>query len=313
MNGSERWESLRFSCFDTVNEIRILHRDRTPLMRSAALCGRSHRLFSRFLPDSDLYRISHSGGAPVRAAAETLELLALAEYYRAATGGAFTPAAGTLSELWGFGGTPAVPPPEQCRRAAQAVRGAVIELSGTTVRCPAGVVLDVGGIAKGYAADKVARLLAEEGVVCGMIDLGGNLLSVGGRPDGGPWRFGVRSPFQRDSLCAVIFCAGGWSAVTSGGCERWFEQDGRRYGHIIDPRTGMPAERGLAAVTVLSRSSTAADALATAFFCLGVRESLALLPRFPGTEALFIRTDGSYFWSGRAEQLEWLGARKGEA
>ena len=152
--------------------------------------------------------------------------------------------------------------------------------------------LDLGALAKGYIADKVKALLLERGVTSGVIDLGRNILLIGEKPDGAAFSIGVQSPTNPGDLLRVLALRDK-SLVTSGTYERYFEHDGQRYHHVLDPFTGFPADQGLSAVTILSGSSLWGDALSTACLLLGVEEGTKLIDSIPDAEALFVRTDGT--------------------
>jgi thiamine biosynthesis lipoprotein len=136
-----------------------------------------------------------------------------------------------------------------------------------------GMRLDFGGIAKGYAADRIAALLQEKRVKRAVIDLGGNIYLHGAKPDRTPWRVGVKDPEDHEGSPALTLTLwGSATVVTSGGYERFFQADGKTYHHILDPKTGYPADSGLLATTIVASSSLAADALSTATFVLGAAE-----------------------------------------
>ncbi|NLF34566.1 MAG: FAD:protein FMN transferase, partial [Clostridiales bacterium] len=155
----------------------------------------------------------------------------------------------------------------------------------------AGMAIDLGAIAKGAAAAGAADVLRDHGVTSGLLMLGGNITALGHKPDGTPWRVAVRDPADRDSYLCVLSLTD-QSASTSGGYERYFEEHGVLYHHIIDPSTGYPAECGLLSVTVVSADDTAADALSTALFVLGEEGALSLWRASDDFEAILIRTDG---------------------
>jgi thiamine biosynthesis lipoprotein len=155
-----------------------------------------------------------------------------------------------------------------------------------------GMKLDAGGIAKGYAADEIVRILKEERVRRALIDLGGNIYAFGERggtsPQNTPWRIGIRDPFQVLSEPVIRIEVTNQSVVTSGVYERYFERDGVRYHHILDPCTGYPVRNNLMSVTIITGSSTTADALSTSLFLLGVEEGLRFVESMPDIEAVFI-------------------------
>jgi thiamine biosynthesis lipoprotein len=150
-----------------------------------------------------------------------------------------------------------------------------------------GMFIDLGGIAKGYAVDRVMEALDLNNYPVVLMDLGGNVRCRGEPRPGIPWRIGVRNPFDRDELVGVLRVPSGMAVATSGNYERFVEINGERYTHIIDPRTGWPV-KGMASVTVVSPDGTESDALSTALFVAGAKDARNILARLPGNEALFI-------------------------
>jgi thiamine biosynthesis lipoprotein len=159
-----------------------------------------------------------------------------------------------------------------------------------------GQKLDLGGIAKGFAADEAKRILIENGVKSALINLGGNILTLGNKEDGSPFRIGIQNPLRQTGQFIGVLSASDRTIVTSGTNERFFVKDGIRYHHIINPHTGYPAQTGLLSVTVVCENSMYADALTTSLFVLGVEKGLKLLEQ-TGDEAIFI-TDGNSTGNG---------------
>jgi thiamine biosynthesis lipoprotein len=151
----------------------------------------------------------------------------------------------------------------------------------------AGARIDLGGIAKGYAVDVCYRKLRDIGARDVMINMGGNIRCMGRGRRHRPWTIGVQSPFERDRLVGTVALSDGMALATSGHYEKYVVIEGRRYAHVIDPRTGRPVQ-GMAGVTVLGSTAAEADALSTALFVAGLRESEAILANTPGASALFI-------------------------
>ena len=166
-----------------------------------------------------------------------------------------------------------------------------ISLEGTVLTLPEGMELDLGAVAKGWTGDRLMELLRREGITSAIVELGGNVQALGSKPDGSPWRVAVQAPDGSGYAGAleITDCA----AVTSGGYQRYFEQDGETYCHIIDPAGGRPARSGLASVTVVAEEGAAADALSTALFVLGRERGEALWRERGGFECVFIGEDGS--------------------
>lgn len=212
-----------------------------------------------------------------------------------ASGGAFDPTMGALVDLWGFGPTPArlVPPGANEIAAARARAGwrrLTFDAAGGRAFQPGGLVLDLSGIAKGHAVDRVTTLLAQRGFGHALVEIGGELKGIGVRPDGEPWWVAIEPP-PTVALPGTRVALHGLAVATSGDYRRFFESGGRRYAHSIDPRTGAPAVNCLASVTVLHRDCIAADAFATALLVMGPDQGLA----FAGANdlaALFVRHDG---------------------
>jgi thiamine biosynthesis lipoprotein len=250
------------------------------------------------LEDSDLGRINAAAGlAAVAAGPDTIRVLKRAVYFAELTGGAFDPTVGPLVTLWGIGsGGERIPGEDAIAEALALInwRDIVIdETAGTVFLSRPGMALDLGAIAKGYAADEAARILAGAGIERALIDLGGNILVYGAKADGSPWRVGIQNPAEGRGAYIGVAEVAGKTLVTSGVYERFFESGGRRYHHILSTRTGYPADTGLLSVTVISGNSMDADALSTSLFALGYDAGRALAESMESTEAIFIFTDRS--------------------
>ena len=221
-----------------------------------------------------LARLNETGGGT--AGEETAALLQPALTLCDQTGGAYDPALGALSEAWGFStGAYRVPEPAALSAAMQSSGAGRVQLDGISVTLTNGAQLDLGGIAKGYAADLLRAQLEKEGVTSATLDLGGDVFVMGRKTDGSDWRIAVKDPADTESYLGVVSAADKF-VVTSGVYERYFEENGVRYHHILDPKTGCPAESGLVSVTVLCGNGAWADALSTACFVLGPDGALAL-------------------------------------
>lgn len=277
----------------------------------------------RFTAESDIARLNAAGGDWVTVGAESLGLVRAALEWADTTGGAFDPTIAPLIDLWGFiedkgavgdeTNSPTVmqgqkPPAQEAilrtlalvdhTQVAVDVDGSRLKLAAADTR------LDLGGIAKGYGADRAATILREQGITSALIDLGGDMYALGKKTDGSLWRIGVINPRDPSQIFAVIPVSD-QAVVTSGDYERYFEYEGVRYTHLIDPQTGYP-QRGLASVTVVAPSGTAADALATAVSVLGMSKGIALLERLPGVDGILIDTDlNVQVTSGIREQVQF--------
>ncbi len=250
---------------------------------------RLETLLSATRENSDVMRINTANGQPVTVAEETAEVLSLAQHYAQLSEGALDITVRSASVLWDFtAGT--IPDPAVLQQAVSLIDYRGLHLDGQNVTLEKGAI-DLGGIAKGYIADRVATVLEEKGVQSALIDLGGNIVAVGDKA-GQPFRIGIKNPLATDSLCAVIEKSD-ISVVTSGIYERGFDQGGVRYHHLLDPATGMPVQNTLASVTIVCERSADADALSTACFVMGEEWARTLIESLPDTEALFVRRDGT--------------------
>lgn len=223
---------------------------------------------------SEIYAANHSGGAAVSVSADTEELLRFALDMAGETSGALEPTIYPVLTAWGFTtDSYQIPAQEELDRLLKLVDYEAITLTDNTVTVPDGMMLDLGAVGKGYAADETAAILRENGVESALLDFGGNILTVGSKPDGTPWRVGVRDPDSDGTLGMLEVID--QSVVVSGGYEKYFVgEDGERYWHIIDPETGRPARSGLVQAAIVSQESRLCDALSTAIFVMGLDEAV---------------------------------------
>lgn len=223
---------------------------------------------------SEIYAANHSGGAAVSVSADTEELLRFALDMAEETGSALEPTIYPVLTAWGFTtDSYQIPAQEELDRLLELVDYKAITLTDNTVTVPDGMMLDRGAVGKGYAADETAAILRENGVESALLDFGGNILTVGTKPDGTPWRVGVRDP-DSDGTLGVLEVID-QSVVVSGGYEKYFVgEDGERYWHIIDPETGRPARSGLVQAAIVSQESRLCDALSTAIFVMGLDKAV---------------------------------------
>ena len=290
---------------DTVITLTAYVEDASLLNDALEECGRYEKLLSRTVEGSDVWRINHAEGRPVQVSGETLEIIEAARQVSELSGGAFDISIAPASTLWDFtSGATVLPDAEALARAAGRVDYSRVAVEGDTVTLPAGMMIDLGGIAKGYIADRVKAYLADRGVESAILSFGGNIVAIGEKPDGSAWKVGIQDidrPTGEYMLVAQNF---GGSTVTSGIYERGFELDGVYYHHILDPKTGWPVQNELASVTIFSDSSLWGDALATAAFALGTDRGVELIEGLPGIEAAFIARDRSVtYTSGAAEYM----------
>ena len=225
---------------------------------------------------------------------ETLEVLTDALEIARRTDGAYDPTVYPLMQLWGFGTENAHVPQQKDIDVALKVTG-YEKLPDVTspYTLPDGMAVDLGGIGKGFAAKKARRCLTASGVTSAVLSLGGNVTLVGAKPDGSDWTVGLQDP-SLDSLFGFI-SGTNVSVVTSGGYQRYFEENGERYWHILDAKTGWPAKTGLASVTVVSENDVLADGLSTALFVMGLEKAEAFWRESGDFEAVFLLDSGEIF------------------
>jgi thiamine biosynthesis lipoprotein len=257
-----------------------------------------NRLMSDYIADSEIGRLNAlSAGQSLVVSQETFACLEQAEDVARRSGGAFDPTCRPLVWLWKRAGKENLLPSEAALRETLARVGwqkVQLDPATRTVTVVAdGLQVDLGGIAKGYALDLAGGALLAVGATSGLVNVGGDILAVGHPPDADRWHVGVRDPFRskEDVLrrVALADCA----VATSGDSERFSVIEGKRYSHIVDPRTGWPAEQA-PSVTVIAPDGATADAWATVFSVLSVAEGEALLAkeRLPGVEVLWIWREG---------------------
>ena len=292
--------------FNTENTI-IAECDPRLSERALALCGYYHNLLSKTVPGSDVWNVNHSQGRPVEVSRHTAAIIKLALEMNEASGGKFDIAIGSVASLWRFTeGRETIPERETLTGAIAAMREGRVMLSGRVVRTPKDVSIDLGGIAKGYIADEIADHLRTNGVESALINLGGNILTIGRKPDGTPWKVGLQLPFiergYRDKIWSFLDCTDE-SVVTSGSYERGLFIDDRWYHHILDPETGMPADNDVLSVTVCAQTSFLADALTTPLFLLGGRKGIELADRYGVAAAYYLRDNKVIMNTGMKKRL----------
>ncbi len=252
---------------------------------------RLEELFSRSIPESDVSRINNNAGQkPVKVSPEVFYVTEQALEYAEMSDGVFDPTVAPLTDLWGFFSDQEyrVPEAEEIEDTLPLVDYSLVELDPEeqTVYLPvSGMGLELGGIAKGFIVDQSLEILIDAGVESAYVNAG-DIGLLGTRPDGEPWRIGVRNPRDERDMIAVLSLQD-TGVDTSGDYERSFEEDGVKYHHILNAKTGMPAME-LASVTVLSETTMEADVLSTLAFILGPEAGLNLIEEKEGIEGVFV-------------------------
>ena len=296
----ERDLSYTDTMFDTVISVRILDASDSQVLNGCKnLCQKYDSLLSTTVEGSDIYRINNAGGAPVEVSDETITLIKKGIYYSKMSDGAFDITIAPVSRLWDFTGEAAsVPAPENIAEAASHVNYETIIIRDNTVTLsdPAAGI-DLGAIAKGYIADRLKDYLTEQGIRHALINLGGNVLAMGGKLDGSDYNIAIQKPFAESGEPITSVKISDKSVVTSGIYQRYFKADGTIYHHILDPNTGYPCENSLYSVTIITDSSLTADALSTTCFLLGYENGMKLVNQLDNVDAIFITTDNQLHYS----------------
>ncbi len=250
---------------------------------------RIESVMSTWRPSSELSRLNEaSNGAPFAVSRELYSIIDSSLFYAHATAGAFDATVRPLVRLWGFqGGEPKLPSDEEIALALSRVgyRAVTLDSAASTVALPAGMQIDLAGIAKGYAVDRCVAILAGLGVRNAFVNIGGNIYAMGAPPGKNGWTIGVRDPNGGLEMAGALVLRDE-AVATSGNYENFVEIEGKRYGHSIDPRTGRPVSHVLS-VTVVAPTALAADALSTGLFVLGPDDARVVVERLNGVAALF--------------------------
>lgn len=261
-------------------------------------------LLSATNESSEIAKLNAAGGADIQLSSEVYELLESAVAYSARFAGFFDCTLAPLVSLWGFYTDELyIPTQEELQAALNTVGYQNIRLKGANIAAlENGAQIDLGGIAKGYAAEQIRDLLSSYEIDSAILDLGGNVLALGEREDGTSWRVAVRDPVQtNDSIC--VFKGSDISFVTSGSYQRYFEENGVHYHHIMDPKTGIPAESDMLSVTIITENSEYADVLSTALFVMGYEEAVQFWRASNDFEAVFVLETGEIILTEGASSL----------
>ena len=287
--------------------------DKSLLDDCLALCDRYELIFSRTNENSELYKLNHRKDTsdkdpnadgqttpyPVSGTADTWHisedlaaLLSEGLDITRESDGAFDIAIAPLTSLWDFTAEdPKVPDDAAIQKALPLCSSDGVTIDGQDITLPSDdIQFDVGAIAKGYIADRMKDLLVKKGVKSAIINLGGNVLCIGSKPDGTPFKVGIQKPFADRNETEAVMDITGKSVVSSGIYERCFKQNGKLYHHILNPKTGYPYDNSLISVTIISDQSVDGDALSTTCFALGLEDGLKFAEK-KGVQAVLITED----------------------
>lgn len=301
--GTQQETSKSGFYFDTIITIQLYGTsDDTYINECFKLAKKYENLFSNKIEDSDISRINENAGQFVTVDPETVTLIEKGISYGKLSQGKFDITIGKLSELWNFSeiaknakdsenevDASVLPEKEKVLTLLSHVdyNNIIIQDNQVKLTDPE-TKIDLGGIAKGYIADKMKVYLTEAGITSGFINLGGNVLTLGEKANGSGYNIGIQRPFSQTGESIVSVQVNDMSVVSSGVYERYYRIDGKLYHHILDTETGYPYENDLYEVTILSKDSVDGDALSTTCFALGLEKGMELIESLPDTEAIFI-------------------------
>lgn len=281
--------------------------DQTILDGCMTLCSDYEKLLSRTLEGSEIYKLNHRrpGERTITVSEKTAQVLSEGLEYCRMSRGAFDITIEPLSSLWDFTGkTPHVPPEEEIEADLKKVGYENVLLDGRQVTfLNDETTIDLGAIAKGFIADQMKAYLEENGVKSAVINLGGNVLCVGKRPDGSPFKIGLQRPYATHTETVAALKIDDMSVVSSGVYERHFVENGVNYHHILDPATGYPYENGLTQVSIISPRSVDGDGLSTTCFALGLEEGTRLIESMDQIYGIFLTEDGELHYTRGAEDF----------
>lgn len=312
--GETKSLSQTFYIYDTVVNIKVFG-EKVAQQNMDDIQNMLERMdieFSRTKEGGEVYAVNQAAGKEaVVVSDETLDIVKQSVQYAEEMDGLFDPTIGPLIDLWNIGsGGVKVPAQADIDKAMSLTnyKDVIIDDAAKTVKLTKeGMVLDLGGIGKGYAADRIADYLKEQGLDSAMINLGGSsIIALGNKPDGAEWNIGLQDPDQSRGTQLGTIKISDEVIDASGVYERFFMQDNVRYHHILDPRTGYPSQNGLKSLTIMSPNATDADALSTGVFLMGLEEGMKYLESLPeDVEAFFISDDNKiYATSGIRERLQ---------
>ena len=270
---------------------------------SVELCSYYEKIFSRTMESSNLYGLNEEGTLKIEKEEEKVlaNIVSQALVFSDKTEGCLDITVEPLTSLWNFSGEDKKVPVA----VSMAIARKKVDYTGVTVTEEEillnDIRLDLGAVAKGYVADRIKEFLLGKGVTSALINLGGNILCIGDKPDGSDFLVGIKKPFSEDIELALN--VDGLSVVTSGTYERFFEKDGKLYHHILDPQTGMPCDNGLLSVTILSEDSFTGDCLSTGCFVMGLEAGMELVNSMDGVYAIYIDSDYKVHYSDGAENF----------
>ncbi|MDD3224843.1 MAG: FAD:protein FMN transferase [Clostridium sp.] len=274
-------------------------------------------ILSFYKPLSEVSLINENAGHDyVNVKYETLNIIKKAKKYSRLSSGVFDITSAPLISLWGiFTKKQRVPIKEEIDKVKALIdyENIIIDEDSSSIKLlKEGQKIDLGGIAKGFAADRAVEIYKNNGIESAFINLGGNVLALGNKPDGSKWNIGIQNPLEPRGQCIGAVVVNDKTVVTSGDYVRYFMKDNKRYHHILDPKTGYPSDSGVMSVTVIAESSIDADALSTAAFILGLEAGMKFIKSIDCVEGIFITKDKKvYSTEGIKDSFVFVGKEFG--
>ena len=286
-------QSASFQSMDTLMTMKVYGGD-------SDLCGRLQKRIEALDAtldatdeNSDIYQLNQNGTVDV--SDDAADLLARSLRLSKALDHSFDVTVYPAVKAWGFlTGDYRVPDDAELQKLAAKIDDTAVTSDNNTYTLPRGVMIDLGAVAKGYAADQCDAILKEGHATAAVLNLGGTVKLYGKKPDGSLFSVGVADPDNPAGYFGYLRCESG-TVATSGGYERYFERDGKRYIHILDPKTAKPVENGILSVTILSDDGTAADALSTALFVMGLDKATEYYRSNPDFDFIILTDDHSVY------------------
>lgn len=302
---SDEAQSRSFFAMDTYMTITAYGKNaQSALQQAEKKVTELEKLWSVTDENSEIYQINHSEGKSVSVSQETAELIDFSLDVSEMTQGALDCTIYPVLTEWGFTtGNYQIPSDDRLGELLAHTGDKKIKLDGQKITIPETMQIDLGAVGKGYAGDKITEILKENGIESALLDLGGNIQTIGTKPDGTDWKLGLRSPFDEGSFATLEIsdCA----VITSGGYERYFiGEDDEIYWHILDPETGKPAHSGLVSATIIGKEGRLCDALSTSVFVMGLDRAEILWKELENIEMVLVTETGQiYITEGITDQF----------
>lgn len=296
-------QSESFFAMDTYMTVTIYGENTKKVLDKAEKkVSELEKLWSVTDESSEIYAINHSYGENVHVSPETAELLDFSLDISEMTDGALDCTIYPVLTEWGFTtGNYKIPTDKKISEMLENTGYKKISLDGQNVTIPENMQIDLGAVGKGYTGDLIVDILQENGIESALLDLGGNIQTVGTKPDGTDWKLGLRSPFDEGNFATLEIsdCA----VITSGGYERYFTgDDGETYWHILNPETGRPAHSGLVSVTVIGKGGRLCDALSTSLFVMGLDKATEIWKQRDDFEMILVSDKGGIYLTEGIEE-----------